>query len=347
MIAHDESDALHARVQALLPTGAFDERLTLDIARFQASHTPPIGRLYAARGLRAATMARVDDLPGVPTDAWKRVRLAAHPASDDAVVFLTSGTTSGARGAHPLRRVDTYDAAALSHARRMLALDAPHVCALLLLDDPSSSLGHMGRALAGALASRTIEGFRRELDVDALLSTSRSELPVVLMATSFALVHALDALGARRCPLPPGSRVMQTGGFKGKSREVPPEELRAAVSRAFGVPERQIVSEYGMTELGSQAYEATILDPGARHGELHLPAWCRVSAVDPGSDRPLPLGEPGLLRFVDPVNVDSAIVVQTQDLGRALSPTTFELHGRLPGALPRGCSLAIEELVGR
>ncbi len=341
------SDALHARVQASLSVGVFDEGLALDLVRHQAASCAPIARLMTARAVDLANVRSIDEVPGVPTDAFKRVRLAAHPPEEDSVVFLTSGTTSGARGAHPLRRVDTYDAAARLHARAHLQLDRPHTALLLLLDDPASSLGHMGRDLARSFASATTEAFARALDLDAVFAGARGPRPVVVMATSFALVHALDALDGRRCPLPRGSRVMQTGGFKGRSREVSAAELRARICDAFAVPPRSVVAEYGMTELGSQAYEATLVDPSAEHGVLRLPAWCRVSAVDPDTAAPLPRGETGLLRFVDPVNVDGAVVVQTQDLGRALSSTSFELHGRLPGAVPRGCSLAIEELVGR
>ena len=168
-----------------------------------------------------------------------------------------------------------------------------------------------------------------------------------MAATSFALVHLLDALGDRRSPLPAGSTIMQTGGFKGRSREVSADALRASLSTALATPAHRVVAEYGMTELGSQGYETTRDDPSARHGVYRLPPWCRVSAVDPATNTPLPMGELGLLRFVDPVNVDSSVAVQTQDLGRAIADDVFELQGRLEGATPRGCSLAIEELEGR
>lgn len=344
MDAVASSDALHARVQALISREEADDALVLDVARHQAAHCAPIARLYRARGLDPARLTRVAEIPAVPTDAFKRVRIATHPPALDRVTFLTSGTTLGARGAHPLRRTDTYELAARLHGATMLRLDEPHDALLLVLDDPASSLGHMCRDFARAFARRTTEAFRASLDVAAVSEAAAADRPLLVMSTSFALVHLLDALAGRTLPLPGGSRVMQTGGFKGRSREVSAVELRQQLSRAFAIDERSVVAEYGMTELGSQGYELTLVQRDAAHGVYGLPRWASVSAVDPETNEALPTGEFGILRFVDPVNVDGAVAVQTQDVGRALGPTTFELRGRLEGATPRGCSLAIEEL---
>ena len=111
-----------------------------------------------------------------------------------------------------------------------------------------------------------------------------------------------------------------------------------------------MVSEYGMTELTSQLYEATL--PGAelqaeRSGQPGLyfePAWLRVVPVDPISLEPVADGEVGIARIVDLGNVDSAIAIQTQDRVRRVNGG-IELLGRTPGAPPRGCSLAVEEFL--
>ena len=129
---------------------------------------------------------------------------------------------------------------------------------------------------------------------------------MLVLATSFALVHLLDAVGEATFVLPPGSRVMQTGGFKGKSREVAADELRAELARIFAIDERSIVAEYGMTELSSQFYERTLFDPASRHGTYAEPPWARVVPVDPESLVPVPEGEVGIAKIVDLMNVDSA-----------------------------------------
>jgi acyl-CoA synthetase (AMP-forming)/AMP-acid ligase II len=179
---------------------------------------------------------------------------------------------------------------------------------------------------------------------------SREGAPVVVMGTSFAFVHMLDALAGARLALPGGSRAMHTGGYKGRSREVLPAVLRADIAAAFDVDERSVVGEYGMTELSSQLYESTLraehgLAPAtARHGVFVPPPWMRVRAVDPETLQPVGSGEIGILRFEDLANVDSALAIQTADLGR-VTGEGVELSGRAPGAPPRGCSLAIDELL--
>jgi hypothetical protein len=356
---HPTSAALHQAVQAFLAAPAagpsFDD-LALALARHQAASSAPIARLYRARGLDPASLGAAAEIPAVPTDAFKMTRIAAHRADNDTVLFRTSGTTVGARGAHGLRDTSTYVDGALRHGAAMLAPDRPAGLTILALmpepgPAPESSLGFMCQAFGGRIG-RAGGWFIKDgaLDV-AGLDRAREEAPgpVLLLATSFALVFLLDELGGRRLPLPPGSRVMQTGGYKGKSREVPAGELRSRVSEALGVDEPRIVNEYGMTELSSQAYEGTLRAAlgfgSAGPGVLVEPPWMRVTPVDPVTLAPVPEGDTGIARIVDLANVDSAVAIQTQDLVRR-RPGGFELLGRAPGAIPRGCSLAMEELLG-
>jgi hypothetical protein len=135
---------------------------------------------------------------------------------------------------------------------------------------------------------------------------------------------------------------MLTGGFKGKSREVSEETLRDALGRIFGLPPSSVVGEYGMTELSSQLYEVERAPGRPRY---RPPPWMRVDAVDPQTLAILPRGQEGIARFVDLANVDSSVAVQTQDRIRVDERGDVELFGRLPGATPRGCSLAIEEVM--
>jgi hypothetical protein len=218
---------------------------------------------------------------------------------------------------------------------------------------PDSSLSHMcalfARAFgdAGPPASEVFFVRRGELDVAGLVRRLRGlapAVPALVLATSFALVHLVDALGGEVVPLPPGSRVMQTGGTKGRSREVSAAELRRDVARAFAVPERAVVGEYGMTELSSQFWEATAVDPSAPAGVYVEPPWARVIPVDPVTLRPVAPGEVGIARIEDLANVDSAFAILTQDLVRRLRGG-FELLGRASGAPPRGCSLALDEML--
>jgi hypothetical protein len=151
-------------------------------------------------------------------------------------------------------------------------------------------------------------------------------------------VGLLDRLAGEKLPAPAETTLMMTGGFKGRIREVESETLRADVARAFGIEPARVIGEYGMTELTSQLYE------GAPGLYVESPT-VRVVPVDGATLEPVSDGEVGLARIVDLGNVDSAVAIQTQDRVRRVSGG-IELLGRAPGATPRGCSLALESLLG-
>jgi hypothetical protein len=367
------SEALHTRVRrfALGKDEEGFEELALDIARFQAEASPRFAALVERRGSRLDT---VESVPAVPAEAFRLSRVAVHPPALDRARFLTSGTTVGgatsgaARGVHYFRTTATYELVALRHGARALTGERtePRVVVSLapVPDEPSSSsLAFMmalfqrrwdGRALdAGAFVPRAEERWLarhggvdlRALERAASVARSRGE-PLLLLSTAFALVALLDVLGGRRIVAPERTVVMVTGGFKGRSRKVDRAELRGSVARAFGVPEENVVAQYGMTELSSQLYEGTAAEStlGGEPDVLLEPAWLRVVPVAPVTLDPVPAGEIGVARIVDLANVDSALVVQTEDLVRR-RPGGIELLGRRPGAAARGCSLAMEALL--
>ncbi|HET7539802.1 MAG TPA: acyl-protein synthetase [Polyangiaceae bacterium] len=367
MTRNARSDELHRAVRRFAAgdrTRSFTD-LALDIAAFQREFSVGFARLCQNRH---AALDRVEDVPGVPCDAFRLARVGVHLESEDRLRFSTSGTTSGARGTHAMRVGETYQELALSFGRAALLSNdrAHHVVALapLLDDPPTSSLGHMMAmfmvdfARQGAFDVRTPERWlidERGVDLLALEraaehAAKRGETLLVL-ATSFALVGLLDALAGRSLPLPTGAVVMQTGGYKGKTREIEPSVLRASLAFSFQIAETQIVSEYGMTELTSQLYEATL--PGSalareRRGAPGVyaePPWLRVLPVNPTTLEPVPDGEVGIAKIIDLGNVDSAVAIQTQDRVRRV-PGGIMLLGRESSAPPRGCSLAIEEFLG-
>jgi len=375
-----DSESLHRRARAFVrafetgghPPESFDA-LACDLARFQAANVEGYARLCRARGVDVASIESAGEAPAVPTDAFKMTRVAAFPESDARAIFRTSGTSAGerARGTHAMRDVGTYDAAALAFGRTALTEDLDRALPgggferrrlpVLVVgpspaDLPDSSLTHMidlfARELGTPASAKETYFVDRDgiIDLDAFDSRVARALVdgtegVLVLGTSFAFVHLLEALGDELFRLPPKSRVMQTGGYKGKSREVAPSELRRDLARAFCIDPRAIVSEYGMTELSSQFYEWTVHDPEARHGVYVEPPWARVIPVDPETLEPVKSGEIGIARIEDLMNVDSAFAILAADRVRRVDGG-FELLGRAPGAAPRGCSIAIDEIMG-
>jgi hypothetical protein len=374
--AQQASLALHERVRAFAaddlggvtrgvgaPAQAFEE-LALDIARYQAEHNPVLKRLVRHHSARLDSLA---DVPAVPADAFRLGRVAAHEPALDVARFYTSGTTGGA-GMHAFRSLDTYRALSLSWGRRALLAGVPDgqrvtVLALAAPFEPErrSSLGFMmqefmqdfdARPLVGAAHFDPLEAGRwllgpGKVDLDALrrgalIAENRNE-PLLLLATSFGLAWLIEALAGANVRLPPGSRIMQTGGFKGHVRSLDDGALAAAIHTGLGIEPTHIIGEYGMTELTSQLYDTGFRRGASGDSEFVEPPWLRVTPVDPVSLRPVPAGEVGLAQFTDLGNVDSALKVLTHDQVRRV-PGGLCLLGRRPGARLRGCSLAVEAL---
>ncbi|HTV26111.1 MAG TPA: acyl-protein synthetase [Polyangiaceae bacterium] len=364
-----ESERLHERVRAFAraalagtpPSQGFDA-LALDIARFQARRAPGFARLCAHHG---RALERLEHVPAVPADVFRIARVAVHPPALDVATFRTSGTTGGS-GRHFFRALDTYAELAVSWGRRaLLGERAPARCTVLALAPPfeperRSSLGYMlwrfmaeldGRSLAGGPFEPREPGrwliADGQVDLDGLRRAVRSAdargEPVLLLATAFALVWLLDALAGSELPLPAGSVLMLTGGFKGRARSIDGHELGLALCRTLALPPRQLIGEYGMTELSSQLYDRGFDADGKQPSVFVEPPWLRVTPVDPISLQPVPPGEVGLACFTDLANVDSALRVLTQDMVRREAGGVV-LIGRQSGARLRGCSLAIEAL---
>jgi hypothetical protein len=221
------------------------------------------------------------------------------------------------------------------------------------IEAPDSSLEYMLARFEEWFGSECTWAWREgALDLgrmsEALRNAELAGEPVALLGTSFAFVHAEDGLGARRFSLPPGSRVMQTGGYKGRSREVDPEVLLKAISVRYGVPTPRIINEFGATELSSQMYETSLRDdieglPGPRR--LWVPPWVRATPVDADNLQPVRGNDVGILRIDDTANLDSVCCIQTADLARRLDDGIIVL-GRAPGSTPRGCSLAADQALG-
>jgi len=344
-------ERLHRSVSALIDappesvSPAAVEQLALEVFHWQRARNEAYARVADA-ALDGAAPATIDEIPAVPTDVFKHCRVACFEPERAVRTFLTSGTTQDVRGAHAFDDLSLYARGCVAAARRGLLPRDRYQLVLLAADEreaPESSLSFMlarfaerwgggdfcvrGGALDHALARRRIEEARRD------------DVPVALLGASYGFVHLMDAMGGAREALPAGSVVMPTGGFKGRSREVAPDVFHALLGERFGVARAQIVGEYGMTELSSQAYEAHA--DGAPPGTYRAPPWMAVRAVDPATLAPLPEGEVGLVRVVDLANLGSAVAIQTSDLGR-VTRDGFEVLGRAPGATPRGCARALD-----
>jgi len=341
------------------------ERLALALFRFQYEACKPYARLCQSLERTPDSVERVEEIPAVPTGAFKEFALRSFPEASTIKIFRTSGTSVDRRGELHLDTLKLYDASLLASLRhgflielsgqspdmRFLAPDAD--------ESPDSSLTYMFDKLLkeeGGDASR-FDLMDGKLDLTAfegaIHAAREGDAPLVIGGTSFAFVHFLDHVseeGSRdKWHLPSGSRVMETGGFKGRSRVVPADVLRADIAGVFAVDEANVINQYGMTELASQFYDSTLLDPSGPRRKI-VPPWARVRFVDPESGIDVAAGEVGMIVIHDLANSGNLAAVQTADLGRAIlnetgDPIGFDVLGREAGAEARGCSIATDVML--
>ena len=309
-----------------------------------------------SRGAVPGTVERWGEVPAVPTRGFKHVALLSGPGAE--AVFRTSGTTGGAEatGLHYVPRLSLYRASLLPNFRAHLLPEGDRMPMLSLVPSPRAAPESSLSAMIGVVAQELVAEVRwladdpagvdiRDFERAAAELTARNS-PALLVGTAFAFVHLLDELSRTggSANLPEGTRIMETGGFKGRSRRVSRDELYDALHLRLGVPSHRVVNEYGMTELLSQLYEPVLAEGDAARGRHVLPPWLRARALDPTSLDPMPPGETGILAFFDLANAGSVSHVLTEDLG-SVDADGVRLKGRAPGSEPRGCSLAVEELL--
>ena len=318
------------------PGRAAVEAEALALFRWQVARCPACAAF--ADGREPASLA---EIPAVPVAVFQDVAFTCFPPEEARYAFRTSGTTAGRPGVHRLRSTAAYDLGSAGWFQRMVP-GAPVRCLSLVpspSDAPASSLSHMvGLLRPDAVFLADGSGAFDPAEAWAALGAVRE--PVFLAATGIALSRLLDAPGS--ADLPEGSLAMVTGGFKGRRHVEDAPLLYAEAGRRLSGARH--VGEYGMTELSSQAWTGPVpfaeADP---EGPFHPPPWLVPIAVDSGAGTPLPPGRRGQLRFVDLANVESVLAIETMDEGTVLPDGSIRLHGRLPGAPARGCSLTAEE----
>jgi len=370
-------------------------RLALELFALQFEHNAAYRTWCDARRMSPAVVSSWMDIPALPASAFKELEVTSLNESERTVVFHSSGTTEHrpSRHYHDAESISLYEDSLVAWFRACLIEDGNREVNVLPLTPqgslaPHSSLVHMFETLFrefGNDASTFLGG----IDPDGAWSLEASRVikklqaaidrdePVIIMGTAFNFVHLLDQLSeqGKTLQLPAGSRVLETGGYKGRSRVVPKSELHQLIDRHLGIEIRDIICEYGMSELSSQAYDRAVnvnseslsenvrqttclpvpvascrLEQGAEmprepsgwkpDPQFRFPPWARVRIVSSETGREVEDGQTGLIRVYDLANVRSVLAVQTEDLGIRRGDG-FELLGRAVTAESRGCSLMV------
>lgn len=333
--------------------GSFDE-LAIELFAYQFDRNAPYKRYCEQLGITPKDINDWRQIPAVPTLAFKFFDLTCQPVEMTKLIFTSSGTTYGqwTRSKHYIFDERFCEAASSIWFKRHLLPDDARLAFLILFPSHdelrSSSLAYMLDLLMRRFGSEDSAHFvangKLLADdlIDRLAKASDDDEPVCILGTSLAICEFIEECERRRLKfkLPNGSRLMDTGGFKGKRREVPKDELYERYENTFGILKHNIVNEYGMAELLSQFYDGVVGTVSERI--FKPPPWVRSVIVDPVTLQEVENGGVGIVRHYDLANVDSVMAIQTDDLAQKCSDG-FLLLGRASGSEARGCSLLAEE----
>ncbi len=305
--------------------------LALEVFRFQYQQNLTYRTFCQHLGLAPTHVDAPNTIPFLPIQFFKTHRVSTGEFTPE-IIFTSSGTTGQIPSKHFVADKALYQRSFFQTFQQFYGRPEEYCILALLpsyLEREGSSLVYMVDALIEA-SGHPESGFylhEHELLAEKLQRLDSNGTPILLIGVSFAL---LDLIQKHSFQLK-NTLVMETGGMKGRRREMIREELHRKLSNGFGVP--HIHSEYGMTELLSQAYSTG-------GGRFQCPPWMKVLIRDPEDPLSLlPPGKTGGVNIIDLANMNSCSFIATQDLGKLFPDGSFEILGRFDHSDLRGCNL--------
>lgn len=307
----------------------------LEIFKCQSENNQVYKDFIKFLGIETDSVNRVEGIPFLPVTFFKKHKVITGIYSGS-LVFESSGTTGNMTGKHYISDVNIYEKSFLRTFSMFYGDPSEYFIAALLPsydERENSSLIYMVNRLI-EMSSSPYSGFYRENIDELLVNIAKAGVEkrkVILLGVSFALLDMAE----KYSPDFSGVIVMETGGMKGRRREMIREELHFILKRAFNT--ENIHSEYGMTELLSQAYSQG-------EGNFLCPPWMKILIRDPQDPFTL-INEPGRtggINIIDLANINSCSFIATDDLGKIHDDGSFEVLGRFDSSDTRGCNLLLE-----
>lgn len=309
------------------------EQFALALFREQAFSCAVYRQYLHHLGIAPASIRTSHEIPFMPISFFKNYPVISENHKPD-IVFTSSGTT-GNVSRHPVSDIRIYEKSFTTAFRHFYGNPQGKAILALLpnyLEREGSSLIYMVEHLI-RLSGRPESGFflyDHQLLHETLLQLCAAAVPTILFGVSFAL---LDFIETYRIDFPE-LIVIETGGMKGKRKELIREELHNFLSTGFGTTETH--SEYGMTELLSQAYAGA-------DNRFRCPPWMRILIRDVNDPLSLvPSPKTGGINVIDLANIHSCAFIATQDLGRLYEDGSFDVLGRFDYSDIRGCNLLVQ-----
>ena len=305
----------------------------LRVFRHQAANCAVYAKFIEGLRVDASKIDRIEQIPFLPVEFFKSHAVVSNNYPVE-VSFSSSGTTGITTSRHLVTDVSWY-VESFRRAFRLFYGDIKDYTLLALLpsylEREGSSLIYMADDLIKQ-SENSDSGFylyNYEDLYHQLKKQQQAKKPTLLIGVNFALIVFVDQYPINF----PGLIVMETGGMKGKRKEMIREELHETLCKGFGVS--AIHSEYGMTELLSQAYSKG-------NGIFNTPPWMRIITRD--TNDPISLitcCKTGGVNIIDLANINSCSFIATQDLGKVYADGSFEILGRFDNTDIRGCNLLI------
>ena len=308
------------------------EEIALEIFHHQSVHNPVLHHYLSLTG-RDFKPQRISDLTFLPIEFFKEHKVITGDVKEK-MVFTSSGTTNEVkRSMHHVADPDLYRYSFLKTFEHFLGpVSDMHVLSILpnYEENPQSSLLYM----VDHLIERSLTTAKRAYQADSILIRDLEALKgsgkkIVLFGVSFALLHLAEQFEANLGHV----TLIETGGMKGRRRELTRQALHQALNEKLRPA--GIVSEYGMTELLSQAY-------AMENGMFSCPPWMKVRLRDLHDPFMASTKKSGAIDIIDLANLESCAFIASSDLGRMHENGKFEVLGRMDYSDIRGCNLLFE-----
>jgi len=306
---------------------------TLEVFNYQYRNNKVYQEFCDFLGVAASKVKRIEDIPFLPIEFF-RTKQVLSTTKTPSVVFSSSGTTGSNPSRHYVPEISLYQES-FRTGFKLFYGDIKKYCILALLpsylEREGSSLVYMVNDLI-QLSDHPESGFyleNQDVLAQRLKRLDAEGVKVLLIGVSFALLDMAESYSFQLR----NTVIMETGGMKGRRKELIREELHKKIKLGFGIS--NVHSEYGMTELLSQAYSKG-------NGIFYTPPWMKVIVRD--TEDPLswhPEGRSGGLNIIDLANYYSCAFLATQDLGKIRGDGGFEILGRFDHADVRGCNLMV------
>jgi phenylacetate-coenzyme A ligase PaaK-like adenylate-forming protein len=309
------------------------EKTTLKVFRFQYDNNNVYKDFCNFLKKDKTNVKRIEDIPFLPIQFFKTHNVLSSKEKIQ-TTFTSSGTTGMSTSKHQVTNLEFYEESYRLAFRQFYGNIEDYVVLALLpsyLEREGSSLIHMIDDLI-QLSNNPDSGFylnNYDELIEKLVRLDNEGQNIILIGVTYAL---LDLVEKQNFKLK-NTIIMETGGMKGRRKEIIREELHNILCQGFGVAE--IHSEYGMTELLSQAYSLG-------EGIFECPAWMKILVRDPEDALTyLTEGKTGGINVIDLANINSCSFIATQDLGKITGNNSFEVLGRFDNSDIRGCNLMV------